>query len=108
MARFAALTQGAECDSSVVLLDKRRAWRYLHLVAALNWWKAAFYRHAWGDKDTWVLAAVALEHADLVRARVRVRVRVWRVRVRVWVRVRVRVRVGLGLGFGLGLGLGVR
>ena len=86
MARFAALTQGAECDSSVVLLDKRRAWRYLHLVAALNWWKAAFYRHAWGDKDTWVLAAVALEHADLVRARVRVRVRL-RVRVRVRVRV---------------------
>ena len=29
-ARYAALTQGAECDSSVVVLDKRRAWRYLH------------------------------------------------------------------------------
>jgi hypothetical protein len=75
----------------VVLLDKRRAWRYLHLVAALNWWKAAFYRHAWGDKDTWVLAAVALEHADLVRVRVWVRVRV-RVGVRVSVRLRVRGR----------------
>merc|ERR1740139_168868 len=62
--RFAALTQGAECDSSVVVLDKRRAWRYLHVVAALNWWKSAFYRHAWGDKDTWVLAAVALERLD--------------------------------------------
>ena len=86
----------------MVLLDKRRAWRYLHLVAALNWWKAAFYRHAWGDKDTWVLAAVALEHADLVRVRVRVRVRVGvRVSVRLRVRgrgrsrVRVRVRVGV-------------
>ena len=72
------------------------------MVAALNWWKAAFYRHAWGDKDTWVLAAVALEHADLVRVRVRVRVRVGvRVSVRLRVRgrgrsrVRVRVRVGV-------------
>ena len=44
----------------MVVLDKTRAWRYLHVVAALNWWKAAFYRHAWGDKDTWALAAVAI------------------------------------------------
>ena len=64
VARFAQLTQGAEIDSSVVVLDKRRAWRYLHVVAALNWWRALTYRHAWGDKDTWALAAVALEASD--------------------------------------------
>ena len=52
----------------MVVLDKTRAWRYLHVVAALNWWKAAFYRHAWGDKDTWALAAVALERSDAAAA----------------------------------------
>jgi hypothetical protein len=58
-ARYARLGGGTECDSSVVLLDKRRAWQYLHVVLALNWWRALTYRHTWGDKDTWLLAAVA-------------------------------------------------
>lgn len=48
------------CRSAVVV-HKRRAWRYLHVVAALNWWQALFYRHMWGDKDTWALAAIALD-----------------------------------------------
>ena len=26
---------------------------------ALNWWRRITYRHTWGDKDTWLLAAVA-------------------------------------------------
>ena len=54
------ITQNGEIDSSVIVLDKRKAWRYLHLVCALNWWKAILDRHAWGDKDTWALGAVAL------------------------------------------------
>ena len=57
---YRGITQGAEIDSSVVVLDKRRAWRYLHVVCALNWWKPLLDRHTWGDKDTWALAAVAL------------------------------------------------
>jgi hypothetical protein len=65
VASYVRITQGAECDSSVVVVDKARAWRYLHMVAALNWWKAVIDRHAWGDKDTWALAAVALaRHGD--------------------------------------------
>ena len=61
---YRTITQGAECDSSVVVVDKRKAWRYLHVVAALNWWKAILDRHTWGDKDTWALAAIALGSAD--------------------------------------------
>jgi hypothetical protein len=57
---YASITLNAEIDSSVVVVDKRRAWRYLHVVCALNWWKAILDRHTWGDKDTWALAAVAL------------------------------------------------
>ena len=59
-ASYVRLTQGAECDSSVVVVDTVRAWRYLHVVAALNWWKRLVDRHAWGDKDTWALAALVL------------------------------------------------
>lgn len=58
---YRRITQGAEIDSSVVVADRRRAWRYLHVVCALNWWKAIVDRHAWGDKDTWALGAIALQ-----------------------------------------------
>ena len=44
--------------------EQARAWRYLHVVAALNWWKAILDHHAWGDKDTWALAAVILGRAE--------------------------------------------
>jgi hypothetical protein len=56
--RYEAITGGAEVDSSAVLIDRRRAWRYVQLVASLNWWQALFWRHMWGDKDTWALAAM--------------------------------------------------
>mmetsp|Transcript_21473 Transcript_21473/g.48359 ORF Transcript_21473/g.48359 Transcript_21473/m.48359 type:complete len:150 (+) Transcript_21473:1405-1854(+) len=64
VAAYERLTQGAEIDSSVVVIDTVRAWRYVHVVAALNWWKAIIDRHAWGDKDTWALAALVLQAAD--------------------------------------------
>ncbi|KAL1511465.1 hypothetical protein AB1Y20_006263 [Prymnesium parvum] len=63
---YLALTQGAECDSSVVVVDTNRAWRYIHVVAALNWWKRVLDRHIWGDKDTWALAALVLDQTKAV------------------------------------------
>ena len=65
---YAALTGGAEVDSSVVVVDKARAWEYLHLVCALNWWAPLFWRHSWGDKDTWALAALAAHAAPAAAA----------------------------------------
>ena len=60
VAAYASIALHAEIDSSVVVVDKARGWRYLNVVCALNWWKAIVDRHAWGDKDTWALAAIAL------------------------------------------------
>ena len=57
---YESLTRGAEVDSSMVIVDKRRAWAYVHLVAALNWWSPMLDRHSWGDKDSWAFAAVVL------------------------------------------------
>lgn len=63
VAAYVRITRGAECDSSVVVVDKSRAWRYLNVVAALNWWKSILDHHMWGDKDTWAVAAIAVaEH----------------------------------------------
>ena len=61
---YRKVTGDAEIDSSVVLIDRRRRHRYLHLVCALNWWRGMTWRHTWGDKDTWALAAVALGRRD--------------------------------------------
>jgi hypothetical protein len=41
---YEAVTCGAEIDSSVVVLDKRRAWRLLHAVCGLNWYRHVIYR----------------------------------------------------------------
>mmetsp|Transcript_26480 Transcript_26480/g.74173 ORF Transcript_26480/g.74173 Transcript_26480/m.74173 type:complete len:451 (-) Transcript_26480:134-1486(-) len=61
---YASVSCGAEIDSSVVVLNKRRGWRLLHVVCALNWYRHIVYRHMWGDKDTWALAAVFLASTD--------------------------------------------
>lgn len=46
LAWYETVTAGAEIDSSVVLLDKRRGWRLLHAVCGLNWYRHVVYR--WG------------------------------------------------------------
>ena len=37
------------------------------MIFAERRWRSAFYRHTWGDKDTWLLAAVATRGGELTR-----------------------------------------
>lgn len=57
LAWYEAVTAGAEIDSSVVLLDKRRGWRLLHAVCGLNWYRHVVYR--------WVAPPPRVSQAEL-------------------------------------------
>jgi len=45
-----------EFESGQIVLDKARVWRALELVRWYSDWSDFFYRHVWGDKDTFRFA----------------------------------------------------
>ncbi len=47
---------GPECESGQLLVDKRRSWRSLQVAMHLNEHSDHYYRHFYGDKDTYRLA----------------------------------------------------
>lgn len=55
--------EGPEFESGQVLVDKQRCWRPLQLTMFINENSEHYYRHFYGDKDTYRLAWLRCGHA---------------------------------------------
>lgn len=46
----------SEFESGQIVVDKRKCWKELHLTMCLNEYSDTYYRHVWGDKETYHMA----------------------------------------------------
>ena len=51
-----AYKDGASFESGQIVIDKRRCWRALQLALFMNEHSDLYYRHLYGDKDTFLIA----------------------------------------------------
>lgn len=51
-----AYKDGASFESGQIVIDKRRCWRALQLTLFMNEHSDLYYRHLYGDKDTFLIA----------------------------------------------------